>query len=92
MVATTRTLPPPGADAAYVGADASHAWVSVFCPPFGWVDLDPTNGVVVKDEHVLLGWGRDYNDVPPLKGVIFTESAGHQLEVTVDVVPVHTSP
>src|SRR6202007_2164501 len=53
-----RTLPPLGADAAYVGADASHAWVSVHCPPFGWVDLDPTNDVRVSSDHIIIAWGR----------------------------------
>ncbi len=52
-----------------VGADASHAWVSVFCPTGGWVDFDPTNDVLPSDRHALLGWGRDYDDVSPLQGV-----------------------
>ncbi len=54
-----------------LGADQSHAWVGAWLgPDFGWVDLDPTNGIVVHDEHVVLGWGRDYSDVAPLRGVI----------------------
>jgi transglutaminase-like putative cysteine protease len=54
-----------------LGADQSHAWVGVWLgPEFGWVDLDPTNGIVVRDEHVVLAWGRDYSDVTPLRGVI----------------------
>ncbi len=65
-----RTLPPPGADAAYVGADASHAWVSVFCPPFGWVDVDPTNDMRAGCDHIVIAWGRDFGDVSPLRGVI----------------------
>jgi transglutaminase-like putative cysteine protease len=52
-----------------VGADASHAWVSVFCPRAGWVDFDPTNDVIPSDRHVVLAWGRDYDDVSPLQGV-----------------------
>jgi transglutaminase-like putative cysteine protease len=54
-----------------LGADQSHAWVGAWLgPEFGWVDLDPTNGIVVREEHVVLGWGRDYSDVAPLRGVI----------------------
>ena len=52
-----------------VGADASHAWVSVFCPSAGWVDFDPTNAMLPNDRHLVLGWGRDYDDVSPLQGV-----------------------
>ncbi len=65
-----RTNPPPGADAALLGADASHAWVSVFCPPIGWIDFDPTNDVRVGTGHVVIAWGRDFGDVSPLRGVI----------------------
>lgn len=79
-----RTLPPPGADAAYVGADASHAWVSVFCPPFGWIDLDPTNDVRVSSDHIILAWGRDFGDVSPLRGVI-VGGGRHRLSVRVSV-------
>jgi transglutaminase-like putative cysteine protease len=79
-----RTLPPPGADAAYVGADASHAWVSVFCPPFGWVDLDPTNDVRVSSGHIVIAWGRDFGDVSPLRGVI-VGGGRHRLSVRVSV-------
>ena len=79
-----RTLPPPGADAAYVGADASHAWVSVFCPPFGWVDLDPTNDVRVSSDHIIIAWGRDFGDVSPLRGVI-VGGGRHRLSVRVSV-------
>ena len=79
-----RTLPPPGADAAYVGADASHAWVSVYCPPFGWVDLDPTNDVRVSSDHIIIAWGRDFGDVSPLRGVI-VGGGRHRLSVRVSV-------
>ena len=79
-----RTLPPPGADAAYVGADASHAWVSVFCPPFGWVDLDPTNDVRIGSDHIVIAWGRDFGDVSPLRGVI-VGGGRHRLSVRVSV-------
>ena len=79
-----RTLPPPGADAAYVGADASHAWVSMFCPPFGWIDLDPTNDVRVSSDHIIIAWGRDFGDVSPLRGVI-VGGGRHRLSVRVSV-------
>jgi transglutaminase-like putative cysteine protease len=79
-----RTLPPPGADAAYIGADASHAWVSVFCPPFGWIDLDPTNDVRVSSDHIIIAWGRDFGDVSPLRGVI-VGGGRHRLSVRVSV-------
>ena len=79
------TAPPPGR-ARLVGADASHAWASVYCPPAGWVDLDPTNDCVVDDEHVTLAWGRDFSDVTPMRGVIL--GGGEQkLAVRVTVTP-----
>ncbi len=81
------TVPPPGRPR-LVGADVSHAWVSVFVPQVGWVDLDPTNDQFVTSRYVTVAWGRDYNDVPPLKGVIYTESEKQELKVTVDVVEV----
>jgi transglutaminase-like putative cysteine protease len=84
------TRPPPGKPR-QVGADVSHAWMSLFVPDLGWVDVDPTNDQFVNDRYIVTAWGRDYSDVPPLKGVIFTEGAGHKLEVTVDVVPVDTA-
>lgn len=79
------THPPPGR-ARLVGADASHAWVSVYCPDYGWVDADPTNGVFPSLEHVTLGWGRDYDDVIPLRGVLLG-GGGHDLDVAVTVTP-----
>jgi transglutaminase-like putative cysteine protease len=82
------TRPPPGRPRRQ-GADVSHAWTSVFVPDLGWIDIDPTNDQFVNGRYVVTAWGRDYSDVPPLKGVIFTEGTGHELEVTVDVVPVH---
>ncbi len=82
------TRPPPGRPRRQ-GADVSHAWASVFVPDLGWVDIDPTNDQFVNHRYVVTAWGRDYSDVPPLKGVIFTQGTGHELEVTVDVVPVH---
>jgi len=79
------THPAPGRER-LVGADASHAWVSVWCPKAGWVDLDPTNGIAVDREHLTIGWGRDYLDVPPLRGVIHGGGA-HTLQVAVTVTP-----
>jgi transglutaminase-like putative cysteine protease len=80
------TDPPPGQHR-LVGADASHAWLSVHCPRHGFVDLDPTNGVLASARHVTLAWGRDFGDVSPLRGVILG-GAEHVLRVGVSVVPV----
>lgn len=82
-----RTIPPPG-KARLEGADASHAWVSVWCgEEFGWQDLDPTNALQVGDDHIVLAIGRDYSDVSPINGVI-VGSGGQKLSVSVDVAPV----
>jgi len=77
------TLPPPGKEK-LVGVDASHAWFAVFIPQTGWVDFDPTNNQVPSDQHITIGWGRDYADITPLKGVILS-SGQHKLNVSVDV-------
>lgn len=77
------TLPPPGKPK-LTGADASHAWVSLFVPETGWIDLDPTNNVVPGESHITMAWGRDYGDVAPVKGVVMGGGA-HTLKVTVDV-------
>jgi transglutaminase-like putative cysteine protease len=77
--------PPPGKPR-LVGADASHAWLSVFCPGEGWVDFDPTNDVMPSREHITLSWGRDYHDVCPIKGV-FVGGGHHAMTVSVDVRP-----
>ena len=69
-----------------IGADASHAWVQVFAPPFGWIDLDPTNDVMPDQKHVTLAYGRDFADVSPVNGVIFG-GGPHQVQVEVDVLP-----
>jgi transglutaminase-like putative cysteine protease len=79
------TVPPPGQQRLR-GADASHAWLSVFCPGIGWIDVDPTNNVLPSDQHVVLAWGRDYDDVSPIKGVILG-GGQHAVAVSVDVVP-----
>jgi transglutaminase-like putative cysteine protease len=80
------TQPPPGKPR-LVGADASHAWYSVWCPGFGWIDADPTNDLLPGDRHVTLAWGRDFSDVSPLRGVVVGGS-GHSLGVSVDVARV----
>ena len=81
-----RTRPPPG-QKRRLGSDQSHAWVGCWLgPEHGWVDLDPTNGLVVADEHVVLGWGRDFGDVSPVRGVILG-GGDHTLTVTVDLMP-----
>ena len=67
-----------------VGADASHAWVAIFCGPAGWVDLDPTNAPATGAAYVTLAWGRDYPDVAPVKGVILG-GGEHTVRVAVDV-------
>ncbi|MCP1499364.1 transglutaminase-like putative cysteine protease [Pseudomonas migulae] len=79
------TQPPPG-QPRLIGADASHAWVSVFCPALGWVDFDPTNNVQPALEHITLAWGRDFSDVSPLRGVILG-GGNHDPEVRVTVMP-----
>jgi len=81
------THPPPGKPR-LVGADASHAWVSVYCPELGWVDFDPTNRCLVQHEHITLGWGRDFSDVTPMRGIVL--GGGMQtlaVEVTVTPLP-----
>jgi transglutaminase-like putative cysteine protease len=78
------TLPEPG-QPRLVGADASHAWFSVYIPGTGWLDFDPTNNTVPLDQHITLAWGRDYADVTPLKGIAFG-GGQHTLSVSVDVL------
>lgn len=81
-----RTNPPSG-QPRMVGGDASHAWLSVYCGELGWVDVDPTNDKLTRDEHITLAWGRDYSDVSPIKGV-YVGGRQHALAVSVDVVPI----
>ncbi len=76
--------PPPGT-AKLVGADASHAWCSVYIPGWGWLDVDPTNDQAPPMSHVTVGWGRDYADVAPVRGVVFGSPATQELSVAVEV-------
>ncbi len=78
------TDPPPG-EPKTVGADASHAWCSVWVPDHGWLDFDPTNGIVAPARHVTIAWGRDYADVAPVRGVVVGPSSSQSLTVSVDV-------
>ncbi|MCW3092618.1 MAG: Protein containing transglutaminase-like domain [Ferruginibacter sp.] len=77
------TIPPPGV-VKLIGVDASHAWFSVYLPDSGWVDFDPTNNMIPSERHITIGWGRDYADITPLRGVIMS-SGSHDLQVSVDV-------
>jgi transglutaminase-like putative cysteine protease len=80
-----RTYPPAGRPR-LVGADASHAWVSAYCPGAGWLDVDPTNNLIPSQSHVTLAWGRDYGDVSPVRGVILG-GRDHELKVGVEMEP-----
>ena len=78
-----QTIPAPGTEKLF-GVDASHAWFSIYVPDFGWVDFDPTNNKIPNEEYIILGYGRDYLDISPLKGVV--QSSGNSLlSVKVDV-------
>ena len=78
-------MPPGGVRR--LGVDQSHAWVAAWAgPDAGWMDLDPTNAILVADEHVTLGWGRDFGDVSPLRGIILG-GGRHTVSVSVDMEP-----
>lgn len=81
------TTPPPGKERV-VGADASHAWAAVWLPDGTWLAVDPTNDQWANDRYVTVAWGRDYKDVPPVKGIIFTDAKKSVLKVQVDVAPI----
>lgn len=78
------TTPPPG-EAKLAGSDASHAWFSIYQPGIGWLDFDPTNNCQTSEQHITLAWGRDYNDVTPLKGLA-VGGGDHRVVVSVDVI------
>jgi transglutaminase-like putative cysteine protease len=80
------TDPPPGRPR-MVGVDATHAWASVRTPQDQWLGMDPTNDQMVDERYITVGWGRDYADVPPLRGIIYTESESSVIDVSVDVAP-----
>jgi transglutaminase-like putative cysteine protease len=80
-----RTIPPEGRPR-LAGADASHAWFSVYCGSLGWVDFDPTNNLMPVNDHITLAWGRDYSDVAPIRGML-VGGGRHRMIVSVDVVP-----
>lgn len=84
-----RTLPPPGKER-LVGVDASHAWLSVWCGGDAWLDLDPTNGIRGSTDMISLAWGRDYDDVSPMRGVLIG-GGSQDLVVEVDVAPLSDS-
>jgi transglutaminase-like putative cysteine protease len=81
------TDPPPGRPK-LIGVDGSHAWLSVLVPDAGWLDIDPTNNQFVNGRYIVTAYGRDYGDVPPMNGVIYTEGKTESLKVVVDVVAV----
>jgi transglutaminase-like putative cysteine protease len=80
------TDPPPGRER-MVGVDATHAWASVWTPKNQWLGLDPTNDQMIDERYIVVGFGRDYADVPPLRGIIYTDSKSSVIEVSVDVAP-----
>jgi transglutaminase-like putative cysteine protease len=80
------TLPPIGKPK-LEGSDASHAWISVYIPGMGWCEFDPTNNMIPQQRHIVTAYGRDFADVSPMKGIIFS-SGDHKVKVEVDVIPV----
>lgn len=80
------TDPPPGKERMF-GVDATHAWAAVWTPQNHWLALDPTNDQLVDERYIVVGWGRDYADVPPLRGIIYTDSESSVIDVSVDVAP-----
>ncbi len=80
------TDPPPGKER-MIGVDATHAWAAVWTPQDRWLGIDPTNAAFVDERYITVGWGRDYADVPPLRGIIYTDSEYSVIDVSVDVSP-----
>ena len=83
------TDPPPGKERMF-GVDATHAWAAVWTPQNRWLGIDPTNSALVDERYITVGWGRDYADVPPLRGIIYTDSEYSVIDVSVDVSPCGT--
>jgi transglutaminase-like putative cysteine protease len=79
------TDPPQGKER-MIGIDATHAWVSVWTPEL-WLGFDPTNDQMIDERYIVVGWGRDYADIPPLRGIIYTDSERSVIDVSVDVSP-----
>ncbi len=77
---------PPAGKKRLIGADATHAWISVFLPNVGWIDFDPTNNLRPQLEHITIGWGRDFSDVSPMRGVLIG-GGGHEPSIEVTMVP-----
>ena len=80
------TYPPPGKER-MIGVDASHAWAAVRLADSTWLGFDPTNDTLVDERYTVVAWGRDYDDVPPLRGVIYTDAEERKMDVSVDVAP-----
>lgn len=85
------TDPPPGKERMF-GVDATHAWAAVWTPDDRWLGMDPTNDQFVDERYITVGWGRDYADVPPLRGIIYTDSEHSVIDVSVDVSPFDGDP
>ncbi|GGG09078.1 hypothetical protein GCM10007304_23970 [Rhodococcoides trifolii] len=85
------TQPPPGKER-MIGVDATHAWAAVWLPGDTWLAFDPTNDQLVDERYTTVAWGRDYQDVPPLRGIIYTEADKSTISVSVDVEPLPTAP
>lgn len=85
------TDPAPGKERVF-GADATHAWAAVWTPDGEWLGLDPTNDQLVDERYIIVGWGRDYADIPPLCGIIYTDSERSVIDVSVDVSPFDGEP
>ncbi|MGV0993225.1 MAG: transglutaminase family protein [Mycobacterium sp.] len=85
------TDPPPGKERVF-GVDATHAWAAVWSPGGEWLGFDPTNDQLIDERYIIVGWGRDYADVPPLRGIIYTDSERSVIDVSVDVSPFDGEP
>ncbi|MGA9870739.1 MAG: transglutaminase family protein [Rhodococcus sp. (in: high G+C Gram-positive bacteria)] len=84
------TRPPPGKER-MIGVDATHAWAAVWTPEDRWIAFDPTNDQFVDERYTTVAWGRDYADVPPLRGIIYTDAEDSSIAVSVDVAPVDSA-
>ncbi|HRK36468.1 MAG TPA: transglutaminase family protein [Candidatus Hydrogenedentes bacterium] len=70
------------------GAQSSHAWLAAYCPTHGWIDFDPTNNIMPMNQHITVAWGRDYDDVSPVRGVVLG-GGEHAITVEVKITPEH---